>query len=66
MLPNMGMTRLEICGCQSWACKSELPGRQGAALESFRKGRGWVAALVDCRPSMADTSFLPASCTHHS
>ena len=33
--------------------------------ESLRKGRGWVAALVDCRPSIADTSFLPASCTHH-
>ena len=31
--------------------------------ESFRKGRGCVAALVACRPSMADTSFLPASCT---
>ena len=30
---------------------------------SLRKGRGCVAARVDCRPSSADTSFLPASCT---
>ena len=29
---------------------------------SLRKGRGCVAARVDCRPSRADTSFLPASC----
>ena len=31
-------------------------------LQSLRKGRGCVAARVDCRPSMADTSFFPASC----